>query len=100
MTGAEWLAGTDPQVVAELVWNIASERQIRLIACGCCRLVWDWLIDKRSREAVEISERYVDGLASSDELGKAAFYAEAAVFAIDEKEERYHGEQLAIRGGR
>ena len=99
MTEAEWLAAADPEAVADRVWHTASERQIRLIACGCCRLAWDWLIGERSRTAVEVSERYADGLASSSELADAVYYAEAAVIAIDRKRERYDCEQRAIRGG-
>ena len=99
MTEVEWLEAADPEAVAEFVYQSASNRQLRLIACGCCRMMWDWLSDERSRAAVEVSERFADGLASSDELGHASYYAEAALFAIDAKVERYSREQRAIRCG-
>jgi hypothetical protein len=99
MTEAEWLACSDPEAAVELVWRTASDRKVRLIACGCCRLAWAWLIDERSRNVVEVSERFADGLATSDEVRRAAWKAEAAVFAIDEKQDRYRREQRAIREG-
>jgi hypothetical protein len=38
----------------------ASDRQRRLFACACCRLVWDHL-DDPSRHAVEAGEVFADG---------------------------------------
>ncbi|HEV3260070.1 MAG TPA: hypothetical protein VG013_24650 [Gemmataceae bacterium] len=72
MTEAEWFACTDPQIMLQfLLRNKASDRKLRLFAVACCRRVWDWLGD-RSRHAVEVVERYVDGLASGEELHIAA----------------------------
>ncbi len=99
MTEAEWLACADPVAIAAAVWQTASDRHVRLIACGCCRRVWDWLVDARSRRAVEVGERFADGAATDEELGRAAWSAEAAAFAIDAKWERYRREQKGIRAG-
>ncbi len=99
MTEAEWLACEDVEAVAEMVWQTVSDRKAQLIACGCCRLAWDWLIDERSQKAVEVSERFADSLATDDELGRAAWFAEAVVFALHAKQERYQREQKAIRDG-
>ena len=46
----------------------AGRRKFRLFACGCCRAAWDRLPDARLRGAIEVAERFVDGLASKDEL--------------------------------
>ena len=37
-----------------------SERQARLFGCACCRRIWPWLVDPRSREVVEIIEQGAD----------------------------------------
>jgi hypothetical protein len=56
----------------------AGRRQLRLFACACCRRVWPLLGDLRSRHAVEVSERYADGLATLRDLSLAEGAADAA----------------------
>ena len=51
MTEAAWLACTDPRPMLEFLRDQASDRKLRLFACGCCRHVWDWLGEK-SRHAI------------------------------------------------
>jgi hypothetical protein len=101
MTEAEWLTGTRPEPFARFLrtGRNVSDRKLRLIACGCCRLVWDALIHRHSREAVRVGELFADWLATADELGSAAWRAEAAVFALDGKLERHRREQKGLREG-
>ena len=80
------LSGTiiesDNKVVASrrtVLWMANAERELRLFACWSVRntpladgrTVWDLLADKRSQTAVEVAERYADGLATYDELAAA-----------------------------
>jgi len=59
-----------------VLWMADAERELRLFACWAARntpladgrTVWDLLTDERSRTAVEVAERYADGLATDAEL--------------------------------
>jgi hypothetical protein len=85
VTEQEWLADIDPEKVLdwprqmlEFLSPRASDRKLRLFACGSCRLVWHLLTDGRSRRAVEAAERYADGALGDGELNEAADAAYAA----------------------
>jgi hypothetical protein len=69
MTEGEWLECTDLYPMRKLLEG--SGRKWRLFAVACCRLVWPHIQDERSRMALEISERFADGLASIRELRTA-----------------------------
>ena len=82
----------DDKVVASrrtVLWMANAERELRLFACWSIRntpladgrMVWDLLTDKRSQTAVEVAERYADGLATDDELAAAGDAAWAAAWA-------------------
>src|SRR5690349_9475265 len=53
-------------------------RKQRFIVCACCRLLWRYLDDSRSRRAVQVGERFASGCASATELNNALRDAEAA----------------------
>jgi hypothetical protein len=80
MTERQWLEATDP--VPMLRWlcrsGKAGERKLRLFAVACCRLVWQRLHDPRSRQAVEITERFIEGKATAADMAAASREAEAA----------------------
>ena len=79
MTEAEWLAATDPTPMLEYVLGTASDRKLRLFAVACCRRLWHLVIDPRSRQAVEVAERFTDCLATDEERQLAYSVAGEAV---------------------
>ena len=76
---SEWLTCKNPAVFVQRKNPQATSRKRRLCACACCRRVWNRLRDSRSRQAVEVAERFADGLATPEELKQA--HAEAAAVA-------------------
>src|SRR5262249_25267822 len=68
---AEWLACQDPRPMWHFLHDKASERKLRLFAVACCRGVWERITPGRVRQAVEVGERYADGLASEADLRRA-----------------------------
>ena len=70
----------------EVLWMADATSVLRLIACECVRktplgngrVVWDLLTDPRSREVVEVAERYAHGKATDKELAAARDAASAA----------------------
>lgn len=45
-----------------------SARKFRLFACACCRRIWHLFTNDSVRTAVEVAERFTDGLASEADL--------------------------------
>jgi hypothetical protein len=80
MTEAEWLASTNPDVMLDFLEKGASERKLRLHGCACCRRMAHLFTDERSRAALEVAERFADGLASREELTAAHESAVAVIW--------------------
>lgn len=79
-----WDAAPDPEWV---VWiatrrGVLTERELRLFICFCARQNWHRLTDPRSRNVVDVAERYANGQASQEELVAAAREARAAVEVV------------------
>jgi hypothetical protein len=71
VTEAEWLACTDPDPLVRAVVDMVSERRLRLFVCACVRRLLDLDAAPECRRAVEVAERFADGLASEQELQAA-----------------------------
>jgi hypothetical protein len=71
MKPSDWDVCTDADKMLYCIGLWSSKRKLRLFACACCRRVWDYMVDERSRNGVEVAERYADGLASLQELETA-----------------------------
>jgi hypothetical protein len=61
MTESEWLACTDPQKMLEFLLGKASDRKLRLFTCAYCRHIL------QDNKAVQVAERFADGLATNAE---------------------------------
>jgi hypothetical protein len=86
MTEREWNDCTNQRSMLEFLRGKGSDRKLRLFAVACCRRIWDLLRDERSRQAVEMTERYLEGLVGEKELQAARDLAWAV---IEDRDARY-----------
>jgi hypothetical protein len=75
---ATWLNSTTPRSLLRTLKGKRMPRLRRLFAVACCRRFLDEMPDPESRQAVEVAERFVDGLATTEER-ETAFRAAARI---------------------
>jgi hypothetical protein len=86
MTEAEWLACDRPRELFPPLEQLATQRKARLYACACVRLLWNHLVDERSRRAVAVAEDFADGSATPAELASAHRAARDAYHDLSRKQ--------------
>src|SRR5262245_4163592 len=62
----EWRACAEPRLIVSYLYlrkRVPGDRKCRLLRCAACRRCWDRFPDERHRRAVELAERFADGLA-------------------------------------
>jgi len=82
LTEAEWLASADPRPMLPSLPRGFTDRQARLFGCACCRRIETWLTDPRSRQAVDLIERWVDDPSVDPDRGAALDLALAGREAV------------------
>ncbi len=78
-----WLGcDTRPNDLANFSLPHLSTRKTRLFTIACCELVIDKMVDPRSRTAVQVARKYVNGIANQQELNVAFQEAYEAVISV------------------
>src|SRR3954452_10775816 len=77
MTEAEWLSSRRTQSMLGFLTDAVNrerhdDRRFFVFACACLREVYDRLPDRRSRQVVEVAERFAEGQAARRKLELAA----------------------------
>ncbi len=75
MTEAGWMRCTDPVAMVQHVGGRLSERKMRLVVVGHCRRN-PVSIRESGKVAVDVAERFADGLATPTELQQARWKAD------------------------
>lgn len=79
----------------DAIWTLrcleGADQELRLFAVECARQVQHFMTDPRSLAALDVAERYANGLATSEELGAARAAAWDAARAADAAREAAWG---------
>ena len=65
----------------DVIWactRVMTKKEKVKFGCWCVRQIWDLLVDKRSRNAVIVGEKYAQGFVSDGELEDATYAAAVA----------------------
>jgi hypothetical protein len=57
LTEDSWLSAKDPEPMTDALRGKASSRKLRLFVVACCRRVSQWIVDERSKQAIEVCEQ-------------------------------------------
>ena len=71
------------------------DRELRLFSCACFSRIPEYMLDKRSWQAVDVAERFADGNASRDELNAAYDAAELAVQSVGQRIKQINSASLS-----
>ena len=100
MTEAEWLACTDPRPMLRMLIGsnyprvqavetfpdcITSDRKLRLFACACYHRICHLLPDLRALVAVNVAERFADGIVSESERQRAETMVREVLNAMEQR---------------
>jgi hypothetical protein len=99
MTERQWLAGKDPDPMLGFLeqhipvhedeetdpFHTPAIRKVRLFACACCRHVEHLLADERSRNALDVMERFLDRRATKRQYERATNAASDVTWDYAEK---------------
>lgn len=106
MTAEQWRRSEDPVAMLRALratWCGEEAELVRLThryLLACCRANWELLPMEESRRGIEVAERYVDGRATREELGRAEWDAEGAAFFLEPFEYEPEDETPEAREGR
>src|SRR5262245_16815902 len=97
MTDVEWLHSGEPFEMLMFLGTVASERRLRLFGVECGRRVRELFPNDSCGNAVELAERYADGLATPQELARVAGRLKRQVFARGPRHPGQHARWVAWR---
>jgi hypothetical protein len=110
MTESEWATCTRPDRMLRFLLGTdypridavesfpdcrASDRKLRLFACACYHRLRELFPDPQARAAVEVAERFADGLASREELEQVHTRLQTALDALEGRWRASQGSERA-----